>query len=129
MVRTDCTESRFNLPGGGRNRGESPYEALHRELREELPESFPLNDIGFEVIGSTEGMVVNRGGSLLLAKWLLYGGKLVGDAVYKAIEDSKGKAALVAASDLLAMWRQRPDAVSELALRSILDYGLPRLGR
>lgn len=60
LVR-DKDETRFTLPGGGIQEGESPVEALIREFREEA-QFIPLN---IELLGTLEVRITNKKGEVI----------------------------------------------------------------
>lgn len=60
LVR-DKDETRFTLPGGGVQKGESPKEALIREFKEEA-QFIPLN---IELLGTLEVKVINKMGEII----------------------------------------------------------------
>ena len=114
---------RWNLLGGGIDPGESSRKALDRELEEELGPQFPVADLRMRLDGVIDGEVVDRNGNHLRANWDVYTGPLPDSSINNL--DFR-RVALMDPYEVMRLIASQH--VSELAVRAILDYGLPRLG-
>jgi ADP-ribose pyrophosphatase YjhB (NUDIX family) len=66
LVQHTYGPRRWELPGGGLRRGESPLEGIRRELREEL--AVEIRDLRLIAYGSGSGRQVNRAISVFAAE-------------------------------------------------------------